>query len=296
MADTIRVSPGRLAPGQQRRLPVWLPRPRAGVSVRMERHAQKVAGLADAIGRELRLDASVLSDIRLGALLHDVGKAEIPGPVLDKQAPLSNAEWELVRRHPTVGAELVRRVVGRASVAEIVLRHHERWDGSGYPDGLAAERIPTGARVVAVADAFVAMTERRPYRPALRVADALCAIETNSCTQFDPACVEALAVVVERGLPQTSRPAYTLGLVGGKQRSTRDVRQRPSRGAWWDRSDEPPEALLDGLHAVLRACRRLVPEAGSQETPRGRTIRVAVLSGMFIILMWLILAAFLGQT
>ena len=152
----------------------------------MGAHADEVATLATSIAVRLGLGEAELADLRLGSMLHDVGKVWIPDAILRKPIELTAAEMAVVMRHPRIGAGLAAGVPG---VAPIILHHHERWDGTGYPDGLAGETIPLAARIVAVADSFSAMTAQRPYRAALR-RDAACAeLERCAGTQFDPQLV-----------------------------------------------------------------------------------------------------------
>src|SRR5205814_2771206 len=133
----------------------------------------------------------------LGGWLHDVGKIAVPDQILTKRDSLSDEEWELVQRHPVVGAELLRNFPELASACPGVRHHHERWDGRGYPDGLAGEEIPLEARIVAVCDAFRVMVEPRPYRPVLDREAARAELERCSGTQFDPSVVTALLRVLD---------------------------------------------------------------------------------------------------
>ncbi len=169
------------------------------------RHAREVATLSVAIARQLDLPGGDVRQIRLGALLHDVGKLVVPSGILTKPAQLSAGEWDLMREHPRAGVDVLAPLLrtsgvvdgaSAAGVLAIVRSHHERWDGRGYPDGLRGADIPFGARIVAVADAFEAMLERRPYRPALSRADALAEVERESARQFDPLVVETLLAVL----------------------------------------------------------------------------------------------------
>ena len=130
--------------------------------------------------------------IELGALLHDIGKIRIPESVLDKRSALDDEEWALMRTHPVAGERILAPIEALANVVPIVRSSHERWDGGGYPDGLSGEAIPIGARIVAVCDAFRAMVEPRPYRPALDLEAARAELDRCSGTQFDPAVVSAL--------------------------------------------------------------------------------------------------------
>jgi putative two-component system response regulator len=159
-------------------------------------HTTAVSRLAMAIATELRLPAAQCRDVELGALLHDVGKLSIPDRVLTKPGPLNELEWTAMQRHASLGERLVARIVQQPAVLAVVRSHHERWDGSGYPDGKQGEEIPLAARIVAVADAFQAMIEPRPYRTPRTRASALEEIASESGRQFDPGCVEALRAVV----------------------------------------------------------------------------------------------------
>jgi HD-GYP domain-containing protein (c-di-GMP phosphodiesterase class II) len=159
-------------------------------------HAQRVRRLSMAIGRALRLRPSELSALSLGSALHDVGKISIPREILEKPGPLLKSDWNVIRKHPAEGEAIVAKVIDAPDALAIIRYHHERWDGSGYPDGLARERIPIGARIVAVSDAFQAMTEMRPYRPALTEAQAVDELVEHSSSQFDPSCVRALKAFV----------------------------------------------------------------------------------------------------
>jgi len=159
-------------------------------------HASAVGAIALAIATELRLSAADRRSVELGALLHDVGKLSIPDRVLMKPGPLNELEWEAMRRHATLGERLLARIVQQPEVLAAVRSHHERWDGNGYPDGKRGEEIPLPARIVAVADAFQAMIEPRPYRAPRTPASALGESASQSGRQFDPACVRALFAVV----------------------------------------------------------------------------------------------------
>jgi diguanylate cyclase (GGDEF)-like protein len=155
-------------------------------------HAQEVCSLAVAVGRRLGLVGEALQAVELGALLHDIGKIRVPESLLNKPAPLTDDEWALMRTHPEAGERILAPIASLAAVLPIVRGSHERWDGGGYPDALAGESIPVGARIVAVCDAFRAMVEPRPYRPARNREEALEELVANAGKQFDPACVEAL--------------------------------------------------------------------------------------------------------
>jgi putative nucleotidyltransferase with HDIG domain len=158
-----------------------------------------VSRLAVAIARRLGLRNEDLDHVELGALLHDVGKLEVPEGILSKPETLDEDEWSAMRRHAESGEELLHQVLDSPPVLEIVRSHHERWDGCGYPDGKKGDQIPLAARIVAVADAFQAMIEPRPYRRRRTRAAALAEIRANAGSQFDPQCVKALRQVVDVG-------------------------------------------------------------------------------------------------
>jgi HD-GYP domain-containing protein (c-di-GMP phosphodiesterase class II) len=152
-------------------------------------HSTRVTALAEAIALRLGWDEERLDLLQLGGPLHDVGKLAISDEVLQKPGRLDDDELALIREHPRLGARILLRLAAFRGALPYVLYHHERWDGNGYPTGRAGEEIPLEARVLAVADAFDAMTSDRPYRPALRRDEALAELERCSGTQFDPEIV-----------------------------------------------------------------------------------------------------------
>ena len=157
-------------------------------------HAARVTAIAEVVAARLGWDEDQIDVLRIGAALHDIGKLAVPDSVLRKPGPLSDDEFDHVRAHPQEGARMLELVGTLRAAAPFVLHHHERWDGSGYPIGAAGADIPPEARVLAVADAFDAMTSDRPYRPALSGLRAIAELEECSGTQFDP---EVVAVFVE---------------------------------------------------------------------------------------------------
>lgn len=166
---------------------------------------EDVASLAVAIGERLELSAEELEDLRLGAVLHDVGKVRVPDSILNKTGPLTEEEWEVIRQHTLAGEAILAPLSSLTGVLPIVRSHHERWDGQGYPDGSRGDAIPLGARIVAVCDAFSAMSEDRPYR-SWRERDAIREeLTANAGWQFDPTCVTALLEVLDER-EQASRP------------------------------------------------------------------------------------------
>jgi diguanylate cyclase (GGDEF)-like protein len=154
-------------------------------------HLSVVAELAERTARRLGLSRDELEVVRHAAELHDVGKVAIPDQILSKAGPLTEDEWTFVRRHTLAGERIIAAAPALTAVARLVRSSHERWDGTGYPDGLAGEAIPLGARIVAVADAFDAMTSGRPYRAAISHEQALAELHRCAGTQFDPTVVAA---------------------------------------------------------------------------------------------------------
>ena len=167
-------------------------------------HSAAVHGLAVAVAGRLGVSPECLEEIRAVALLHDIGKIGLSDEILTKTEELSAPERALVRQHPLLGERILRPFPGLAKVADAVRHERERWDGSGYPDGLAGEAIPLAARVVQVCDAFDAMTIDRPYRRALTRAEALERIAARGGTDFDASVTAALAACVAEGEPRRS--------------------------------------------------------------------------------------------
>jgi putative nucleotidyltransferase with HDIG domain len=166
-------------------------------------HSRGVVRLALDVAAELGLDARRRSNVEFAALLHDVGKIAVPNEIINKPGKLDESEWAIIKTHTIEGQRMLDRVGGfMREVGHIVRSSHERWDGDGYPDGLAGEQIPLEARIVAACDAFNAMTTTRSYRRALPILDALREMQTHSGTQFDPTVVDALVRLVQRDDPQ----------------------------------------------------------------------------------------------
>jgi putative nucleotidyltransferase with HDIG domain len=170
-------------------------------------HAQSVAELAERVGARLGMRGSDLRALRWGALLHDVGKIEVRRELLNKPGPLTDSEFEEIKQHTVVGALMVEQVARFGKVHQLVRWSHERWDGDGYPDGLAGVAIPLGARVISVCDAYDAMVSNRPYRSAMTSSSAVEELRLSAGTQFDPAVVDALVVEIEGGALDDARIA-----------------------------------------------------------------------------------------
>ena len=173
-------------------------------------HAGSVAGLCVEVGEALGLDPAALRDLRYGALFHDIGKIAVPDAVLNKAGPLSEADREILKRHPMAGEQILASVPMLSGVRQIVRHDHERVDGTGYPDGLRGEQIPIGARIVLVCDAYHAMTSTRPYREAMSHEEAIEELVRNAGSQFDRQVVDALVEVLAR--PRDGSREETLAL------------------------------------------------------------------------------------
>jgi putative nucleotidyltransferase with HDIG domain len=161
-------------------------------------HSERVSAISVLIGRQMGLPEPDLEVLRLGALLHDIGKIGVNDEILHKPGPLTAEEFEQLKRHPVLGARILRQVPFLEPHLPIVELHHESPDGRGYPFGLRGPDIPLAASIVHVADAYDAMTSARAYRPPRSSADACAELERCSGTQFDPACVEALLAAIPR--------------------------------------------------------------------------------------------------
>jgi HD-GYP domain-containing protein (c-di-GMP phosphodiesterase class II) len=160
-------------------------------------HSRSVVVLSRTVGIAMGLDEAVLRDIEFGALLHDVGKVNVPDEIINKPGALTDEEWDVMRGHTAEGERMLERIGGMlGEVGTVVRSHHEHFDGSGYPDGLAGEEIPIASRVIACCDAFNAMTTDRPYRAAMSTEEAVAELRVNSGSQFDPRVVEALIELV----------------------------------------------------------------------------------------------------
>lgn len=162
-------------------------------------HEKRVAELAVKIGRRMGLDQNRLDGLELAALIHDIGKIQVPAEILAKPSRLSHAEYEIIKLHPEVGAGFIRGLTFDWPIADIVEQHHERYDGSGYPKGLAGEHIIQEARIIAVADTLEAMASHRPYRPGLGLDRAAEEIRSGAGTRYDPVVARTCLSLIESG-------------------------------------------------------------------------------------------------
>ena len=165
------------------------------------RPSDMIASLATGIALQLHLPSEEVDRVRIASLLHDLGKLAVPDEILDKPASLSNGEWQAIGEHPRIGQLILEQASGLRDAIPVVLHHHERFNGTGYPHGLSGQEIPLGARIVAVADAYHAMVHERPYKEALTHAQALHELVQNAGTQFDPELVKIFCLLYSDGVP-----------------------------------------------------------------------------------------------
>jgi HD-GYP domain-containing protein (c-di-GMP phosphodiesterase class II) len=157
-----------------------------------EAHAERIASLSKMIGEKLQLSQKDMDHLHLLSMLHDIGKIGVDDWILNKPDKLSQEEWAMMKKHTEIGYNIAMSTPDLQTAAEYILSHHERWDGNGYPRGLSGENIPLLSRILAVADAYDAMTSGRPYSKALSSEDAIAEIERNAGTQFDPKMLKCL--------------------------------------------------------------------------------------------------------
>ena len=165
------------------------------------RPSDMIASLATGIGIEMGLPEEEIDRIRIAALLHDLGKIAIPEEILDKPSTLTDAEWQAIGEHPRIGQVILEQASSLREAIPVVLHHHERYNGGGYPHGLRGSEIPLGARIVAVADAYHAMVHDRPYQGALTHEEALAELRRHGGTQFDPEVVEVFCAIYAQAVP-----------------------------------------------------------------------------------------------
>jgi putative nucleotidyltransferase with HDIG domain len=216
------------------------------------RHSDNVVDMAVKVARRLGLQGDDLKEVGIAARLHDIGKIGVPDSILRKDGALTAAEQSVIRCHPAWGAEALERLPGLERVADAVRHHHERWDGGGYPVGLAGEDIPVASRIIGVCDAFGAMTSTRPYRPALDVTAAARVLLDGAGEQFDPRAVRALCELLDEG---------AIVVAEHDDEPTAEPPAKPTAG-----SDEPAQsqrltkafARLEALPALRESRQRLL--------------------------------------
>ncbi|HHW40040.1 MAG TPA: HD-GYP domain-containing protein [Syntrophomonadaceae bacterium] len=162
-------------------------------------HLGRVAGYSLALARELGLSPEEIKEIYCASMLHDIGKIGISEAILNKPGGLNSEEMEKIRRHPEIGTRIVEKLLNKEGILCSILHHHEFYDGTGYPSGLAKQEIPLGARIISIADAYDAMTSNRPYRRAFTHEQAVVELIRNAGKQFDPYLIMRFLEIVERG-------------------------------------------------------------------------------------------------
>jgi len=177
-------------------------------------HTARVTEYSYLLGQQLNIPTEDLNLIRIGTPLHDIGKIGIDDSILRKPGKLTPAEFDIMKTHTTMGAKILEQIGDLANIIPIVRSHHERWDGGGYPDGLKGENIPRLARIVAVADAFDAMTSDRPYRPGMAPEVAFAEVDKQKGRQFDPEAAAAFLSIHQRILQQMQNDTKKIGLPG----------------------------------------------------------------------------------
>ncbi|RQD73543.1 MAG: diguanylate cyclase [Candidatus Syntrophonatronum acetioxidans] len=160
-------------------------------------HTRRMEEVAVQIGERIGLSPSELNRLKLVITLHDIGKTNIPEEILTREGPLTEEEWEIMKKHPETGFKIARATEEFSHVAKEIMAHHERWDGTGYPRGLKGEDIPLLARIIAIANAYEVMTQGRPYKKPLSLEKALDELKKCAGTQFDPELVEVFLEVLE---------------------------------------------------------------------------------------------------
>jgi putative nucleotidyltransferase with HDIG domain len=163
----------------------------------LHEHLTDVAALSGAVARRLGLDPEAVDEVRRAAQLHDIGKIAIPAAILHKPGPLDAEEWAFMRQHTIIGERILAAAPALRPVARLVRLSHERYDGDGYPDHLAGDEIPLGARIIAVCDAYHAMVSDRSYREAMTQSDTLAELHRCAGSQFDPGVLDALTAALE---------------------------------------------------------------------------------------------------
>jgi HD-GYP domain-containing protein (c-di-GMP phosphodiesterase class II) len=181
---------------------------------RLVEHLDGVAALALAVGRRVGLDGEALDELVRGAEMHDIGKTAIPETILNKPGPLDEREWAFMRRHTIFGERILSAAPALVPVARLVRSSHERWDGTGYPDGIGGEAIPLGARIINACDAYDAITSARTYKRERSSEEAVAELQRCAGAQFDPRVVDALTQVIAGGEHQTT-PTEPLAIAAG---------------------------------------------------------------------------------
>ena len=183
-------------------------------------HSERVSAYAMAIARHLGLSFDDIFHIRIAAILHDVGKLGIKDGILNKPGGLTDEEYEIMRRHPAIGAQIMTPISKLKTIIPGIRNHHETWDGNGYPDKLAGEQIPMVARIIGVADTFDAMTTNRPYQKAMSLIYVTDKMKAMAGTRFDPVVVDAFSAAVDAGDIMPPEPSPEGDILGSTQEAS----------------------------------------------------------------------------
>jgi diguanylate cyclase (GGDEF)-like protein len=240
------------------------------------RPSDMIASLATGIGLSLGLPREEIERIRIASLLHDLGKLAVPSEILDKPTALSDGEWQAIGEHPRIGQVILEQASSLREAIPVVLHHHERFNGGGYPHGLRGNEIPLGARIVAVADAYHAMVHERPYKTALTHDEALEELRRNAGTQFDPEVVNVFCSIYEEGVPPDGlEEVYRLHerARGGLEQ----IDPHAAAAVLAGRRPERQKLTRIGRRSPAKDPHQHVPpgEPGAGETPRPRRVREA---------------------
>ncbi len=226
-------------------------------------HGEDVAGMAERVALRMGLAGTEVRDVRYAAMLHDIGKIAVPSEILLKPGPLNDEEWVIMRSHAAVGGELVSRIDAFAHLAPAVRASHERWDGGGYPDGLAGEEIPLAARIIAACDTYDAIITDRPYRPGRTSGEALAELARVAGTQLDERAVRRSGWSSRRGRAPTRASERRLYSAAASRRPL-------PAGGMQRRGHVPPVAprRVSGKHERGECAQRVGP--GGQPAHRTR--------------------------
>jgi len=231
------------------------------------RPSDMIASLATGIALEMGLPREEIERIRVASLLHDLGKLAVPSEILDKPTALSDGEWQAIGEHPRIGQVILEQASSLREAIPVVLHHHERFNGGGYPHGLRGNEIPIGARIVSVADAYHAMVHDRPYKTALDHEAALAELRANAGTQFDPDVVNLFCAVYADGVPPDGlEEVYRLHerARGGLQR----VDPHAAAAVLTGRSPSDPEPKAKPARSTKPRSRRRTAPANDEPAPR----------------------------
>jgi HD-GYP domain-containing protein (c-di-GMP phosphodiesterase class II) len=231
-----------------------------------------IASIVSAMATQLDLPEAEIDRIRIAALLHDVGKVAVPEEILEKPAPLTSAEWRTVVQHPRIGQVILEQAAALRDAAPVILHHHERYSGHGYPFGLRGNDIPLGSRIVAIADAYDAMTNDRPYKRAMSHDQAIKELRRQAGTQFDPELVGLFCDLYGDAPPVPDVSVISMNRLLGGLQGPPPVLPLPTEESWAVDGDEADAATTEPVTAPA-------PADGSPPVPKRRRRRTLQASG-----------------